>query len=47
MSERAWHFYIDDMIGFAENVLAYTDGMDQAAFVASGLNYVRRCVIWN
>lgn len=41
MSERkrAWRFYLDDMIGFAEKVLAYTEGMDQAAFVSSGLNY--------
>lgn len=39
MSERAWHFYLDDMIGFAEKVLTYTDGLDQAAFVASGLNF--------
>ncbi|MEW6728737.1 MAG: DUF86 domain-containing protein [Pseudomonadota bacterium] len=41
MSEhtRAWRFYLDDMIGFAEKVLAYTDGFDQAAFVSSGLNY--------
>lgn len=39
MSERAWRFYLDDMIGFAEKVLAYTEGLDQAAFVASGLNY--------
>lgn len=27
------------MIGFAEKVLAYTEGLDQAAFVSSGLNY--------
>jgi uncharacterized protein with HEPN domain len=27
------------MIGFAEKVIAYTDGVDQAAFVASGMNY--------
>lgn len=39
MSERAWRFYLDDMIGFAEKVLAYTEGLDQSAFVASGLNY--------
>lgn len=41
MSERKreWHFYLDDMIGFAEKVQAYTDGMDQVTFVASGLNY--------
>jgi uncharacterized protein with HEPN domain len=36
---REWRFYIDDMIGFAEKVAAYTAGMDQAAFVASGLVY--------
>lgn len=36
---REWRFYIDDMIGFAENVIAYTDGLDQGAFVVSGLNY--------
>jgi uncharacterized protein with HEPN domain len=39
MSEREWRFYLDDMIGFAEKVLAYTHGFDQTAFVASGLNY--------
>ncbi len=39
MSEREWQFYLDDMIGFAEKVLVYTEGLDQAAFVASGLNY--------
>lgn len=42
MSERAqreWRFYLDDMIGFAEKVIAYTDGLDQEGFVASGLNY--------
>ena len=36
---REWRFYIDDMIGFAEKVIAYTAGLDQARFVASGLNY--------
>lgn len=39
MSEREWRFYLDDMIGFAEKVLIYTEGLDQAAFVVSGLNY--------
>ncbi|WP_305075176.1 HepT-like ribonuclease domain-containing protein [Propionivibrio sp.] len=38
-STREWRFYLDDMIGFAEKVLAYTDGLDQPQFVASGLNY--------
>ena len=36
---REWRFYVDDMIGFAEKVMDYTHGLDQAAFVASGLNY--------
>ncbi|MEN8260959.1 MAG: DUF86 domain-containing protein [Pseudomonadota bacterium] len=36
---REWRFYIDDMIAFAEKVLAYTDGMDQTAFVTSGITY--------
>lgn len=36
---REWRFYIGDMIAFAERVLAYTDGLDQEGFVASGLNY--------
>ncbi|MBS4098360.1 MAG: DUF86 domain-containing protein [Sulfuricella sp.] len=37
--QREWRFYISDMIGFAEKIVAYTDGMDQEQFVASGLNY--------
>jgi uncharacterized protein with HEPN domain len=36
---REWRFYIDDVIVFAERVIAYTDGLDQERFVASGLNY--------
>ena len=36
---REWRFYLDDMIGFAEKVVIYTDGLDQESFVASGLNY--------
>ena len=36
---RAWRFYIDDMIRFAEKVKVYTAGMDQPSFVASGLVY--------
>lgn len=38
-SQREWHFYLDDMIDFARRVLTYTDGFDQAGFVASGLTY--------
>ena len=36
---REWRFYIDDMIAFAEKVVAYTNGLDQQTFVASGLVY--------
>lgn len=38
-SQREWRFYLDDMIDFARKVLAYTDGLDQAGFVTSGLTY--------
>ena len=37
--QREWRFYLDDMIGFAEKVVAYTHNFDQAGFAASGLNY--------
>ena len=36
---REWRFYLDDMIGFAEKVIAYAGGFDQEGFVASGLHY--------
>lgn len=36
---REWRFCIDDMIAFAGKVLAYTAGLDQAAFVANALVY--------
>lgn len=38
-SQREWRFYLDDMINFAAKILAYTDGLDQAGFVTSGLTY--------
>ena len=37
--QREWRFYLHDMIGFAEKVIAYADGLDQTGFIASGLNY--------
>ena len=39
MSEREWRFYLDDMLMFAENVLAYTEGFSQKEFINTGLNY--------
>lgn len=38
-SKREWRFYLDDMIDFAGKGLVYTDGLDQAGFVASGITY--------
>ena len=38
-ARREWRFYLDDMIGFAEKVIAYTQGLDQDGFVSSGLVY--------
>ena len=37
--KREWRFYVDDMVAFAEKVLAYTAGLDQESFVAHGLTY--------
>lgn len=36
---RDWRLYVDDMISFAEKVLAYTECFDQSRFESSGLNY--------
>lgn len=36
---REWRFYLDDMIGFAQKVLAYTATLDQTGFVANELVY--------
>ena len=36
---REWRFYLDDMLEFAEKVLAYTDGMEQEEFVENNLTY--------
>jgi uncharacterized protein with HEPN domain len=36
---REWRLYIADMIGFAEKVLSYTQGLDQERFAASGMTY--------
>jgi len=36
---REWRFYLDDMIGFAEKVITYTEGFDLDGFIASGLNF--------
>ena len=38
-SERAWRFCLDDMIGFAQRVIEYTHGLDQAGFEADTMAY--------
>ncbi|BBI51839.1 hypothetical protein HORIV_42600 [Vreelandella olivaria] len=38
-SGREWRFYIDDMIGFGEKVLSYTQGLDQSGFLNHELIY--------
>lgn len=35
--QREWRFYLDDMVSFAEKVIAYTQTLDQDSFVSSGL----------
>ena len=37
--ERAWHFYLQDMIHFAEKAVSYTEGKTQAEFVARDITY--------
>lgn len=39
MSEREWRFYLDDMMGFVEKAMAYSQDFDQAKFESSGLSY--------
>lgn len=38
-ADREWRFYIDDMICFAQKVIAFTDALDQENFIASSLHY--------
>ncbi len=37
VGNREWRFYLDDIIDFAERILAYTKGLDQTAFEANPL----------
>ena len=36
-TQREWRFYIDDIIGFAEKFIVYTQDLDQDGLVRSGL----------
>lgn len=45
---REWRFYLDDMIEFAEKVLAYTDVvLTKPGLWQAGLPTMPRCAIWN
>ena len=37
--DREWQFYVQDMLEFCEKALSYTDGMDEASFVADVRTY--------
>lgn len=39
MSEREWRFYVRDMLGFCEKVLAFTQGLEQAQFVSDAMRF--------
>lgn len=39
MSERAWRFYLDDMLRFAEKVRTYSGGIDRQTFESDELKY--------
>lgn len=38
-TSREWRFYLQDMIGFASNVLSYTAGLSKAGFIADSRTY--------
>ena len=38
-TDREWHFYLDDMLGFAHRVLAFTAGLDQSQFVSDAMRF--------
>ena len=38
-SQREWRFYLEDMHKFILNVMSYTEELDQAAFIKSGITY--------
>lgn len=39
MSERAWHFYLDDMSSFASDALNYSRGFNLAEFEQNSMAY--------
>jgi uncharacterized protein with HEPN domain len=43
--ERQWKLFFDDLLGFCEKVINYSDGLTREKFEASGLNY--DATLWN
>ena len=43
--EREWKLYFDDLFGFCEKIISYTDGMSREKFENSSLNY--DATVWN
>lgn len=43
--DRQWKLYFDDLLASCEKVATYTDGLTQAQFESSGLNY--DATLWN
>ena len=37
--EREWRLYLEDMMDFARRILHYTNGLDQAPFIADRRTY--------
>jgi uncharacterized protein with HEPN domain len=37
MPNREWRFYLDDMIGFCQKVIAFTCGLDQVQFIKNDM----------
>jgi uncharacterized protein with HEPN domain len=42
---REWKLYFDDLVGFCDKILSYTDGLTRPEFEVSGLNY--DATLWN
>lgn len=45
MQDREWRLFIDDMVGFCENVIAYTEGLDEGTFIENKIAY--DATMWN
>jgi uncharacterized protein with HEPN domain len=44
---REWRFYLDDMVGFAEKVAVYTEGLDPAGSLPADSTTTPRYATWS